>query len=188
MPRQASGSPGGGEERTVLVMPRSEVESRIRAQIGKEEELLKTAISNEEELGEVAACASADLGQKGNRMERTISEPLDDAAHETAVFLPLAECAMLVDRETGVRHYIFTASADIGRSEANDVVLEDYTVSRFHARIRREGASFRIYGLPRNVNGVVVNWKRVTDSMAIKHGDLICIGRVELIFEQLAGA
>ena len=69
----------------------------------------------------------------------------------------------------------------IGRSAVNDVLLEDSSVSRKHAKISKKGKKYFIHDLASS-NGTFVNDKRV-DIAEIKDGDMIYIGDVTLIFK-----
>ena len=66
---------------------------------------------------------------------------------------------------------------DIGREpDHNDVVVDDRTISRQHARIRFEKGAFVIYDLA-SANGVFVNGERV-QRRVLTHGDRIKLGQV----------
>lgn len=69
----------------------------------------------------------------------------------------------------------------IGRNQENDIVLDSDRVSRYHAEIVREGDDLLVVDKGSR-NGVWVNRQRVKDSMAIKSGDAIRIGRREFTF------
>jgi adenylate cyclase len=69
----------------------------------------------------------------------------------------------------------------IGRGSDNDVVLADYSVSRKHAAVRREGGAWFVYDLM-STNGVQVN--RVTVKKApLKDADRLKIGIFEFAVE-----
>ncbi len=66
---------------------------------------------------------------------------------------------------------------DIGREpEHNDIVIDDRTISRQHARIRYEKGAFVIYDLA-SANGVFVNGERV-QRRVLMHSDRIKLGQV----------
>lgn len=70
----------------------------------------------------------------------------------------------------------------IGREPGNEVRLADLTVSRVHARVRREaGARYKIEDL-RSTNGVLLNGHRIDSPMPLTDGDEIKIGAYELTF------
>jgi pSer/pThr/pTyr-binding forkhead associated (FHA) protein len=66
----------------------------------------------------------------------------------------------------------------VGRSPANDIVLDDASVSRRHALLaRRGGATFILDD--RSLNGVRVNGERVSEA-PLEDGDALVLGRVAL--------
>ena len=69
----------------------------------------------------------------------------------------------------------------IGRSATAQICLEDATVSRRHAILMREGDTVRVLD-DRSLNGVFVNGERVS-SRELSDGDVLSIGRHELVFE-----
>ena len=70
-----------------------------------------------------------------------------------------------------------------GRSGDNEVVLPDYSVSRRHAAIRREGDQWMVFDL-KSTNGVQVNHANVEKSV-IRAGDLLKIGVFEIRVEEV---
>lgn len=76
-----------------------------------------------------------------------------------------------------------TRAISLGRSKANDVVLEDGSVSSQHCRIRPMPAGgFAVHDL-RSTNGTFVNGNRVTQH-ALADGDVIRIGETQLQFRR----
>jgi hypothetical protein len=72
-------------------------------------------------------------------------------------------------------------SVRIGRQRDNDLVLEDTSVSRHHAEIRRaRDGSLTLVDLD-SLNGVFVNERQVK-SAALAEGDTVDVGDVRLIF------
>ena len=69
----------------------------------------------------------------------------------------------------------------IGRSATAQICLEDATVSRRHAIVMREGDTVRVLD-DRSLNGVFVNGERVS-ARELEHGDVLQIGRHEMVFE-----
>jgi hypothetical protein len=69
----------------------------------------------------------------------------------------------------------------IGRSRDCDVTLDDPNVSRRHAELRREGATWVVADLG-STNGVKVNGHRVAEG-ALSPGDEITVGLERMIFE-----
>jgi len=72
----------------------------------------------------------------------------------------------------------------IGRGAANDLVLHDNSVSRFHAVIKCENGNTFI--ADRNsTNGVVVDGHRITGEQQLRHNDIARLGSYELRFEEV---
>lgn len=69
---------------------------------------------------------------------------------------------------------------NIGRDAANDIVLNDNKVSRFHVRLTRQGAGFTIEDLD-SANGTTVNGRRVTAPHSLSPGDRITLGTESVI-------
>jgi pSer/pThr/pTyr-binding forkhead associated (FHA) protein len=67
-----------------------------------------------------------------------------------------------------------------GRHPESDIFLDDVTVSRRHAEIRREGEAFSIHDVG-SLNGSYVNRQRV-DQTRLADGDEIQIGKFKLVF------
>ncbi|WP_437313515.1 sigma 54-interacting transcriptional regulator [Sorangium sp. So ce385] len=68
----------------------------------------------------------------------------------------------------------------LGRSEQNDVVLDDHQVSRFHARFTRSEQGWLVEDLG-STHGTLVNTVRIT-THALKAGDRIQVGNILLAF------
>ena len=76
-----------------------------------------------------------------------------------------------------------TDSFVVGRRPYCDLVLNDHTVSREHARFVREGGRWRVEDL-QSRNGVRVNGKRTGyEPVPISDGDVIKIGDATLVFQ-----
>ena len=83
------------------------------------------------------------------------------------------------------RPQVFTLvrnEASIGRSSENDIVLNDFSVSRRHAFLRREGDGWVIYD-NKSTNGVKVN-ERAVPSAPITDGMQLSIGTFLLSFRE----
>ena len=74
----------------------------------------------------------------------------------------------------------------IGRDAANDVVLDDKRVSRFHAELMRDGSSYFISDL-NSRNGVWVNKQRINTRVPLDLGVPVTIGDYELTLEDDLG-
>jgi hypothetical protein len=82
----------------------------------------------------------------------------------------------------GTRHEIKQRRLVIGRSRDCDVQLADSNVSRRHAELRQEGASYWIVDLG-STNGVEVNGRRVKRAK-LSDGDTITLGSTDLVFSR----
>jgi pSer/pThr/pTyr-binding forkhead associated (FHA) protein len=71
-------------------------------------------------------------------------------------------------------------STSLGRNTESDVFLDDVTVSRKHAEIRRRGEDFEVHDLG-SLNGTYVNRERV-ESTVLASGDEIQVGKFKLAF------
>jgi len=71
----------------------------------------------------------------------------------------------------------------IGRNSDNDIVIDSLAVSGYHARIESVAANFVVRDLE-STNGTFVNNERV-ELHALQHGDVVIIGKHELVFDQL---
>jgi hypothetical protein len=82
----------------------------------------------------------------------------------------------------GARREVKERRVVIGRSRDCDIQLSDANVSRRHAELRQEGASYWIVDLG-STNGMEVNGKRVKRAK-LRAGDTITLGSTELTFER----
>ena len=80
----------------------------------------------------------------------------------------------------GSSHEVKQRRVVIGRSRDCDIQLADSNVSRRHAELRQEGASYWIVDLG-STNGLEVNGKRVKRAK-LRSGDTITLGSTELTF------
>ena len=80
----------------------------------------------------------------------------------------------------GRAHAVEKERVVLGRSREADVRVADSNVSRRHAELRKEGATFWIVDLG-STNGLEVNGKRVKRAK-VRDGDRIAIGSTEIVF------
>lgn len=73
------------------------------------------------------------------------------------------------------------AAMSIGRAKANEVVVNDVSVSSEHCRIRPEDGQFVLHDL-KSTNGTFVNERRVTRHV-LTEGDVVKIGETSLLFK-----
>ncbi|MDQ4005088.1 MAG: FHA domain-containing protein [Actinomycetota bacterium] len=67
-----------------------------------------------------------------------------------------------------------------GRHPESDIFLDDITVSRRHAEVRRKDVNFFVHDMG-SLNGTYVNRERV-DNTQLANGDEIQIGKFKLLF------
>jgi len=68
----------------------------------------------------------------------------------------------------------------MGRSPICDLVLDDRTVSRRHAELRRDGDAWVLLDL-RSTNGTWINGWRIREA-EVKPGDMVALGRLPVVF------
>src|SRR5262252_5756005 len=72
----------------------------------------------------------------------------------------------------------------IGRGNANDLVLNDSGISRFHAVIKLRDSSILIADRG-STNGVILNEQKISQETELKNGDVATIGRYTLRLEHV---
>lgn len=88
----------------------------------------------------------------------------------------------VVKLQNGTQSTFYSQDEDIfiGRIPAiNDLCINDPSVSRQHAQIRRKEGQYTIYDL-KSLNGLSVNGKKVTRE-TLKHQDKVMLGDVEIV-------
>lgn len=73
----------------------------------------------------------------------------------------------------------------LGRSASSEVVLADGLVSRRHAQIRRQGDAATIHDLD-STHGTLVNGQCITGPFPLRAGDVVTLGRTQLVWETAA--
>ncbi len=92
--------------------------------------------------------------------------------------------ALLIDRKDASRRYDLMATTDIGRAQGNNMIIDDSTMSRQHARIRLEEDRFMLFDLG-SANGTFVNGAKVEAPVVLADGDTVRFGEAEFTFKQL---
>jgi Protein of unknown function (DUF3662)/FHA domain len=82
----------------------------------------------------------------------------------------------------GTKHEVKQRRLVIGRSRDCDLQLSDANVSRRHAELRQEGASYWIVDLA-STNGIEVNGKRVKRAK-LHDGDRVTLGSTAVVFSR----
>jgi pSer/pThr/pTyr-binding forkhead associated (FHA) protein len=108
------------------------------------------------------------------------------------IHLPLDELeegqALLVVRRGPNAGSQFLIEKDVttaGRHPESDIFLDDITVSRRHAEVRRKEGGFYVHDMG-SLNGTYVNRDRV-DSTQLANGDEVQIGKFKLVFFSTPG-
>jgi pSer/pThr/pTyr-binding forkhead associated (FHA) protein len=126
------------------------------------------------------------LAEEGGDTSLTIApEGVGEAEEEFSI--PLEELdegkAILVVRrgpEAGTKFLLDKDVVTCGRHPSSDMFLNDVTVSRRHAEIRRKDGDFLLVDVG-SLNGTFVNRQRV-ESQTLANGDEIQIGKFKLVF------
>jgi hypothetical protein len=105
--------------------------------------------------------------------------PPTEAASPAQLGVEQELVALTVD---GTRHEVKQRRVVLGRSRDCDIQLADANVSRRHAELRQEGASYWIVDLG-STNGMEVNGKRVKRAK-LSDGDTFTLGSTEVLFSR----
>ena len=119
----------------------------------------------------------------GQLEEYLASLPLSDRAIIQEIQASDGERAMvLINRgeNKGARFLISAEGASIGRATASSIFLDDVTVSRVHAVIKKIGEQFNLRDCG-SLNGTYVNNESISQ-LTLNSGDEIQIGKFHLLF------
>ena len=108
-------------------------------------------------------------------------EPAEE--HAGAVdALPAGSALLVVKRgpNAGSRFLLDKETVTAGRHPESDIFLDDITVSRRHAEIRRGANGFTVHDVG-SLNGTYLNRERVEDGELVA-GDELQIGKFKLVF------
>jgi hypothetical protein len=159
--------------------PQIELLTDERLQLGEfgiQAQLLSPPEEEEEEAAPAGAEQAPSAGDFGHTMVYSPERGpriIDEAPPRDA------RRALLVGE--GRRSVLSGERVLLGRSRECDIVIDDPNVSRRHAELRREGASWTVADLG-STNGVKVNGRRV-DHAALGDGDRVTVGVTDLTFE-----
>ena len=113
-----------------------------------------------------------------------LHEPTSPGVEEavSGLELPTGSALLVVKRgpNAGARFLLDRDSMTAGRHPESDIFLDDVTVSRLHAEVRRENGKFRIVDAG-SLNGTYIN-RQPVDSAVLANRDEIQIGKVRLVF------
>ena len=119
-------------------------------------------------------------------MPAELEAELDEEVHISPEELEGGRGVLIVKRgpNAGSKFFLDTDATVIGRHPESDIFLDDVTVSRRHAEIRRGESGFGLHDVG-SLNGTYVNRARVEEA-PLASGDEIQVGKFKLVF--LAGA
>lgn len=111
-----------------------------------------------------------------------LESDLDEEIHISPDELEGGRAVLVVKRgpNAGSKFFLDTDTTTVGRHPESEIFLDDITVSRRHAEIRRSPAGFSLGDIG-SLNGTYVNRERVEDS-ELHSGDEIQIGKFKLVF------
>jgi pSer/pThr/pTyr-binding forkhead associated (FHA) protein len=144
--------------------------------------------NNPEESAYCSQCGAYLHGESGSGDATITLTPVEaEVEQEAEIQVPEDElatgAAMLVIKRgpsAGTRFVIAKDATSAGRHPESDIFLDDITVSRRHAEIRRTAGEFRIVDMG-SLNGTYINKLRVEEA-DLSSGDEIQIGKFRLIF------
>jgi pSer/pThr/pTyr-binding forkhead associated (FHA) protein len=125
----------------------------------------------------------------GDRSDTTITfmpaeleADLDEEIHVSPEELAGGRAVLIVKRgpNAGSKFFLDSDLTQIGRHPESDIFLDDITVSRRHAEIRRSASGFSLHDVG-SLNGTYVNRERLEDG-DLRSGDEIQIGKFKLVF------
>lgn len=82
--------------------------------------------------------------------------------------------------KAGARYALDSNVVTVGRHPDSDIFLDDITVSRRHAEVRRDGARYTVHDVG-SLNGTYVNRERA-DHHELDDGDELQVGKFKLVF------
>lgn len=81
--------------------------------------------------------------------------------------------------EAPITHTVVGNSVTIGRANDNDIVIASKVVSRYHARLMKEGDGYMLVVLPEASNPVLHEGRPLSQPQHLSHGDKLRIGGLD---------
>jgi hypothetical protein len=139
-----------------------------------------------------SSCGAALKGGVAQEAPTMVHDPtasLDPVvvSDEELADMPEGTIGMFVVRhgpKRGSRIALDSDEVTIGRHPESDIFLDDVTVSRRHAVVRRAGAGFHVSDAG-SLNGTYVNQSRV-ETAALNDGDEVQVGKFKLVYLSLS--
>lgn len=82
--------------------------------------------------------------------------------------------------DAGAQYVLAAEVTRVGRHPDSEIFLDDVTVSRRHAEIRREGPRYIVTDVG-SLNGTYVNRERI-EKLELSSGDEVQIGKFKLVY------
>lgn len=124
----------------------------------------------------------ASIGVRPANADTQAMEPLE-GAEEAPVKEPKGMFVVRHGPKAGSRIMLDGPATTIGRHPESDIFLDDVTVSRRHAEVRRAAGAFEVVDAG-SLNGTYVNRDRV-DASILADGDELQVGKFKLVFVAL---
>jgi hypothetical protein len=125
--------------------------------------------------GQLAPATEKLCPRCGQPMAAATPPPPSGAAHLTP-----GRVVICAGPERG-RTFVIEAEVRVGRGEGNDIALNDPQASRHHSQITRQGSQYILVDLGSS-NGTLVNNRRIEGGYALKEGDVVKVGKTEMVF------
>lgn len=112
---------------------------------------------------------------------RTLELSAEDA--DVLSTLPAGNAMLIVTRgpDVGARHLLNKPTVSVGRSTKSDIFLDDITVSRHHADFVLVDGAITLVDKG-SLNGSYVNRTLVDNSVVLRPGDEVQIGKFRMLF------
>lgn len=120
----------------------------------------------------------ADFKQRASVGRQTVPEAAVEASKIDKSVMPEAPGYWLVMRRGPLLNQLFRLERDavnIGRDLANDIVIRDAQVSRYHARLTLRDQVYAIEDLDSS-NGTRVNGAQISGRVVLNDGDVLALG------------
>lgn len=125
-------------------------------------------------------CSSCGFDLRRSLEEETTEMQVVDIAEAPTEASGGASFVVKRGHKAGSRFAVHGATTTIGRHPESDIFLDDVTVSRRHAEVRRDGDRVTIDDVG-SLNGTYLNRSRI-ESEALRSGDEVQIGKFKLVF------
>ena len=114
-------------------------------------------------------------------MPTELEVEVDEEVHISPEEVEAGRGVLVVKRgpNAGSKFFLDSDVTQIGRHPDSDIFLDDITVSRRHAEIRRDASGFSLHDVG-SLNGTYVNRERV-EGAELRSGDEIQIGKFKLV-------